>query len=72
LPCERGVSRFGYAPLHFRYAGPRAGRVPALEDDAAGEQLTALLKDHILIAAEIVTAAKGGDTAKLESSKQRR
>src|SRR5688500_16927621 len=31
--------------------------------DAAGDQLTALLRDHILIAAEIVSAAKAGDTA---------
>jgi hypothetical protein len=30
--------------------------------DAAGDQLTALLREHILIAAEIVTAAKAGDT----------
>lgn len=29
--------------------------------DAAGAQLTALLKDHILIAADIVTAAKAGN-----------
>jgi hypothetical protein len=31
--------------------------------DAAGDQLTALLRDHILIAAEIIQAAKSGDTA---------
>lgn len=31
--------------------------------NAAGEQLTALLQDHILIAAELIDAAKGSDTA---------
>lgn len=31
--------------------------------EAAGDQLTALLRDHILIAAEILQAAKSGDTA---------
>jgi hypothetical protein len=39
--------------------------------DAAGSKLSALLKDHILIAAEIVGAAKAGETAKLEAAKTR-
>src|SRR5262245_26920757 len=38
--------------------------------DAAGEQLTALLRAHILGAAEILAAAKAGNTARLESAKQ--
>jgi len=37
--------------------------------DAAGTRLTALLRDHILIAADIVKAAKVSDTAKLNASK---
>jgi hypothetical protein len=36
--------------------------------DAAGEQLSALLRDHILIAAEILQAAKNNDTAALEDA----
>jgi hypothetical protein len=32
---------------------------------AAGQQLTALLKDHILIAAELVEAAKAGDSTRI-------
>ncbi len=39
--------------------------------EAAGDKLTALLKDHILIAAGLITAAKAGDSAKLEEFKQR-
>jgi hypothetical protein len=36
--------------------------------DAAGEQLSALLRDHILIAAEILQAAKIGDTTALNNA----
>lgn len=39
--------------------------------DAAGTKLTGLLEEHILIAADIVTAAKAGDTSKLEADKKR-
>ena len=37
----------------------------------AGTKLTALLKDHILIAASIVTAAKAGDSAKVATENKR-
>ena len=37
----------------------------------AGNKLTALLKDHILIAASIVAAAKAGDNAKVTSENKR-
>ena len=39
--------------------------------DAAGEQLTSLLNDHILIAAELLSAAKAGDNAKFEDANAR-
>ena len=39
--------------------------------DAAGEQLSALLRDHILIAAEILQAAKNGNGAALEAARVR-
>ena len=39
--------------------------------EEAGTKLTALLKDHILIAADIVAAAKAGNSSTLESSKTR-
>ena len=37
----------------------------------AGDQLTALLKEHILIAADLLAAAKEGDTAKFEDANKR-
>jgi len=36
--------------------------------DAAGEKLTALLKDHILIAVDIIDAAKKGDGARKDAA----
>jgi len=38
---------------------------------AAGNALTAKLREHILIAADVVTAAKAGDTAKLTAAQSR-
>src|SRR3954471_12360959 len=37
----------------------------------AGTKLTSLLRDHILIAADLVGAAKGGATAKVDSLNKR-
>lgn len=39
--------------------------------EAAGDQLTALLRDHILIAAELIEAAQRGDTPAVEDSHAR-
>lgn len=39
--------------------------------DDAGNQLTVLLKDHILGAAEVLAAAKAGDTAKFDAANQK-
>jgi len=38
---------------------------------AAGKKLTALLREHILIAADLIAAAKAGDTAKLGQTQAR-
>ncbi len=39
--------------------------------DEAGNKLTALLKDHILIASDLVKAAKSGDKTELDSQNKR-
>lgn len=39
--------------------------------DAAGTQLTALLKDHILGAVDVLVAAKAGDKAKLDEANKK-
>jgi hypothetical protein len=39
--------------------------------DRAGRQLTALLRDHILIAADLLTAAKAGDSAEVADANAR-
>ena len=40
-----------------------------LYGDAAGTRLTALLRDHILTAGDLIVAAKAGDSAKVASTK---
>ena len=63
-------------------ANTAAGRLLANQDDIgdaikpfygddAGEALSALLRDHILIAADILTAAKEGDSAGVEEANAR-
>ena len=39
--------------------------------EGAGEQLTSLLKDHILTAADLLSAAKAGDSARFEEANER-
>lgn len=39
--------------------------------DGAGDKLTALLKDHILIAADLIAGVKGGDTARSNKASAR-
>ncbi len=45
--------------------------VKPLYGEEAGDQLTALLNDHILIAADLLAAAKAGDTVKFEDANKR-
>ena len=45
--------------------------IKPLYGDAAGDQLTALLREHILTAADLLTAAKSGDTAGFEAAKEK-
>jgi hypothetical protein len=63
-------------------ANTAAGRLLANQDhignaikpyygDEAGEALSALLRDHILIAADILTAAKSGDSAGVQEANAR-
>jgi hypothetical protein len=45
--------------------------IKPLYGNAAGDKLTALLKDHILLAADLVTAAKAGDSAKATEAEKK-
>jgi len=45
--------------------------IKPLYGDAAGAQLTALLRDHILTAADLITAAKANDTDKVTATKDK-
>ncbi|MEO8264405.1 MAG: hypothetical protein ABI706_02735 [Ilumatobacteraceae bacterium] len=45
--------------------------IKPLYGDAAGTQLTALLRDHILTAGDLIAAAKAGDTAKVATDKDK-
>ena len=45
--------------------------VKSFYGDAAGEQLTELLKDHILIAADLITGVKAGDTTQSNQANAR-
>ena len=45
--------------------------IKPLYGDAAGAQLTSLLRDHILTAGELIGAAMAGDTAKVTTTKDR-
>jgi hypothetical protein len=45
--------------------------IKPLYGDAAGAQLTSLLRDHILTAGDLIAAAKAGDTAKVATTKDK-
>jgi hypothetical protein len=45
--------------------------IKPLYGEEAGEQLTTLLNDHILIAADLLAAAQAGDTAKFDDANER-
>lgn len=45
--------------------------IKPLYGEAAGAQLTSLLRDHILVAADLVGAAKAGDNAKVTATNAR-
>jgi hypothetical protein len=45
--------------------------IKPLYGDAAGAQLTSLLRDHILTAGDLIAAAKAGNTAKVATTKAR-
>ena len=45
--------------------------IKPLYGEEAGEQLTSLLNEHILIAADLLAAAKAGETAKFEDANER-
>jgi hypothetical protein len=45
--------------------------VKSFYGDAAGDKLTALLKEHIMGAAEVVAAAKAGEASKLEGANKK-
>ncbi len=44
------------------------GALKPFYGDAAGDQVTALLRDHILTAAQIIAAAKAGDSAGVDAA----
>ncbi|HET7720527.1 MAG TPA: hypothetical protein VFK43_11205, partial [Acidimicrobiales bacterium] len=51
--------------------GDIGNAIKPLYGDAAGAQLTALLRDHILTAADLLGAAKAGDSAKVTTTSAR-